>query len=72
MPLRKNRVVHGPDGAGQASDVPEERRTLDTLFSVTYEKLSRLVSSVKRSDTARSLRGQNPSGRAGGESLARA
>ena len=50
MPLRKNRVVHGPDGAGQASGVPEERRTLDTLFSVTYEELHRLASAVKRSD----------------------
>jgi hypothetical protein len=63
---------NGPDSAGQRRDAPEERREIDTLFSVTYEKLSRLVSSVKRSDTARSLRGQNPSGRAGGESLARA
>ncbi len=55
MPLRKNRVVHGPDGAGQSSGVPEERRTLDTLFSVTYEELRRLASSVKRSDANATL-----------------
>ncbi|MGA2078657.1 MAG: ECF-type sigma factor [Terriglobia bacterium] len=55
MPLRRNRVVRGPDGAGQTSDVPEERRTLDTLFSVTYEELRRLASSVKRSDANATL-----------------
>ena len=55
MPLRRNRVVHGPDGGGQTSGVPEERRTLDTLFSVTYEELRRLASSVKRSDANATL-----------------
>ena len=50
MPLRKNRMGHCLDGAEQARDVPEERRTLDTLFSVTYEELHRLASAVKRSD----------------------
>lgn len=55
MPLRKNRVAHGPDDAGQTSGVPEERRTLDTLFSVTYEELRRLASSVKRSDANATL-----------------
>ena len=49
MPLRKIRTVHGPGRPGPP-DVPEERRTLDTLFSVAYEELRRLASAVKRSD----------------------
>ncbi len=33
----------------RAGKTPEERRALDELFSVTYEELRRLASSVKRS-----------------------
>jgi RNA polymerase sigma factor (TIGR02999 family) len=36
-------------------ETPEERRTLDQLFSVTYEELRRLASSVKRSDPGATL-----------------
>jgi RNA polymerase sigma factor (TIGR02999 family) len=45
----------GPDGAGQRREEPEERQTLDTLFSVTYEELHRLASAVKRSDANATL-----------------
>ena len=55
MPLRKNRMGRGPDGAGQRREEPEERQTLDTLFSVTYEELHRLASAVKRSDANATL-----------------
>jgi RNA polymerase sigma factor (TIGR02999 family) len=34
---------------------PEERRTLDHLFSVTYEELRRLASTVKRGDASTTL-----------------
>ena len=46
MPLRKIRM---------RGDTPEERRTLDTLFSATYEELRRLASAVKRSDANATL-----------------
>jgi RNA polymerase sigma factor (TIGR02999 family) len=39
----------------ELSKTPEERRALDQLFSVTYEELRRLASSVKRSDPAATL-----------------
>ena len=39
-----------PEGAK-----PEERRALDDLFSVTYEELRRLASSVKRNDPSATL-----------------
>ena len=55
MPLRKIRVVHGPDGAGQTSGAPEVRESLDTLFSATYEELHRLAASVKRHDANATL-----------------
>ncbi len=55
MPLRKNRVGHGPGGALPASGLPEERQTLDTLYSVTYEELHRLASAVKRRDANATL-----------------
>lgn len=38
-----------------ASGSPVDRRTLDDLFSVTYEELRRLASSVRRSDPGASL-----------------
>src|SRR5262252_3479123 len=34
---------------------PEDRRTLDYLFSATYEELRRLASTVKRSDRSATL-----------------
>jgi len=54
MPLRNIRVASGlqPDTLGKT---PEERRSLDQLFSVTYEELRRLASSVKRSDPGATL-----------------
>jgi hypothetical protein len=54
MPLRNIRVASGfqPDNLGKT---PEERRSLDKLFSVTYEELRRLASSVKRSDPGATL-----------------
>jgi RNA polymerase sigma factor (TIGR02999 family) len=54
MPLRNNQLASGfqPDEPGTT---PEERRALDQLFSVTYEELRRLASSVKRSDPGATL-----------------
>jgi RNA polymerase sigma-70 factor, ECF subfamily len=54
MPFRNNRLASGfqPDQLGGS---PEERRALDQLFSVTYEELRRLASSVKRSDPGATL-----------------
>jgi RNA polymerase sigma factor (TIGR02999 family) len=54
MPLRNIRVASGfqPDNLGKT---PEERRSLDQLFSATYEELRRLASSVKRSDPGATL-----------------
>jgi RNA polymerase sigma factor (TIGR02999 family) len=55
MPLRKTRTRQGPGRAGPQRHAPEERRTLDTLFSVAYEELLRLASAVKRSDANATL-----------------
>jgi RNA polymerase sigma factor (TIGR02999 family) len=54
MRLRNSRLASGfqPD---ELSKTPEERRALDQLFSVTYEELRRLASSVKRSDPGATL-----------------
>ena len=54
MPLRNIRVASGfqPDNLGKT---PQERRSLDKLFNVTYEELRRLASSVKRSDPGATL-----------------
>jgi RNA polymerase sigma factor (TIGR02999 family) len=54
MPFRNNRLAHGfqPEELGKT---PEERRALDQLFSLTYEELRRLASSVKRSDPGATL-----------------
>lgn len=38
-----------------ASEVPTDRQTLDQLFSLTYEELRRLASSVKRGDPSNTL-----------------
>lgn len=40
---------------GGGSSVPQERQPLDDLFSVTYEELRRLASSVKRGDQSATL-----------------
>jgi RNA polymerase sigma factor (TIGR02999 family) len=55
MPLRKTRTRHGPSRPGLRSGAPEERRTLDTLFSVTYEELRRLASAVRHMDANATL-----------------
>src|SRR6204780_5874303 len=55
MPLRNfHKFGHkfGPDEWGA---IPEERRELDYLFSVTYEELRRLASSVRRGDPSATL-----------------
>ena len=49
MPLRNSRLASGFQPR-ELGGTPEERRALDQLFSVTYEELRRLASSVKRSD----------------------
>jgi RNA polymerase sigma-70 factor, ECF subfamily len=41
--------------SGELAGTPEERRALDHLFSVTYEELRRLASSVKRGDPSPTL-----------------
>ena len=53
MPLRNSRMAGGlpTDASGDAG----ERSALDELFSVTYEELRRLASSVKRSDSSLTL-----------------
>jgi RNA polymerase sigma factor (TIGR02999 family) len=51
MPLR-NSHKFGPD---EWSGIPLERQELDYLFSVTYEELRRLASTVRRSDPGATL-----------------
>jgi RNA polymerase sigma-70 factor, ECF subfamily len=55
MRLRKNRTRHGPSRPGLRRETTEERRTLDSLFNVTYEELRRLASAVKRNDANATL-----------------
>lgn len=54
MPFRNSRSSSGflPEELGKT---PEERRALDHLFSVTYEELRRLASSLRRSDPGATL-----------------
>jgi RNA polymerase sigma factor (TIGR02999 family) len=54
MPLRNNRLA-SDFHQNEPDKTPEERRALDQLFSVTYEELRRLASSVKRSDPGATL-----------------
>jgi len=54
MPLRDVQMAQEFD-SGEWGATPEERRTLDYLFSVTYEELRRLASSVRRSDPSATL-----------------
>lgn len=53
----ENRSTPQPHGleSGEFGTVVSDRRTLDHLFSVTYEELRRLASSVRRDDPAASL-----------------
>ena len=58
MPLRDPRPSHLPAQRANPSGakaVPDERQALNQLFSVTYEELRRLASSVKRSDPSATL-----------------
>jgi len=41
--------------SGPESSLPEQRRALDELFSLTYEELRRLASSVRRGDPSATL-----------------
>lgn len=54
MPLRNTRIQDHGDSYTAAEKVPE-RSALDRLFSVTYEELRRLASSVKRNDPGATL-----------------
>jgi RNA polymerase sigma factor (TIGR02999 family) len=51
MPDRNNQIGDGFPGW----DAAEDRQTLDHLFSVTYEELRRLASTVKRGDPSATL-----------------
>ncbi|HZQ90448.1 MAG TPA: ECF-type sigma factor [Terriglobales bacterium] len=53
MGLQDTATGRAPGGA--AGESPEERRELDLLFSVTYEELRRLASSVRRRDPGATL-----------------
>jgi RNA polymerase sigma factor (TIGR02999 family) len=58
MPLRNSRSAPKPAAPGarpEHRETPEERRNLDQLFSVTYEELRRLASTVKRGDPSVTL-----------------
>lgn len=49
-------MQHAPvRDVGTSRDITGERRELDLLFSVTYEELRRLASSVRRSDPSATL-----------------
>ncbi len=54
MTLQGFRTEHGLEG-GELEALLGDRRALDNLFSVTYEELRRLASSVRRSDANASL-----------------
>jgi len=54
MPPRNTRMARGSDPGARGKN-PEERRALDDLFSVTYEELRRLASSVSRGDPGATL-----------------
>jgi RNA polymerase sigma factor (TIGR02999 family) len=49
MRLRSNATSHGFQSDDSGASL-EERRALDHLFSITYEELRRLASSVRRGD----------------------
>jgi RNA polymerase sigma factor (TIGR02999 family) len=58
MPLRNSRPEPKAGGrvdAHESGATPKDRTALDQLFSVTYEELRRLASSVKRGDPSATL-----------------
>jgi len=58
MAIRDSRPSHASDSrppSEQERAIPGERRALDQLFSVTYEELRRLASSVRRGDPSATL-----------------
>ena len=42
-------------GPSESAETPEQRQALDQLFSLTYEELRRLASTVKRGDPSNTL-----------------
>jgi RNA polymerase sigma-70 factor, ECF subfamily len=54
MAGRNDRTGDEPK-AKDAEKIPQDRQALDRLFSVTYEELRRLASSVRRGDPAATL-----------------
>jgi hypothetical protein len=54
MALRNSHKVDA-FGLSAADTTAEERRSLDQLFSLTYEELRRLAYSVKRGDPSMTL-----------------
>lgn len=54
MAPRSTRPADGAEDGGPGA-TPEERQALDHLFSVTYEELRRLASSVRRHDPSATL-----------------
>jgi RNA polymerase sigma-70 factor, ECF subfamily len=54
MRFRNNRLASEFE-SDELGKTPDERRALDQLFSVTYEELRRLASSVRRSDPGATL-----------------
>jgi RNA polymerase sigma factor (TIGR02999 family) len=54
MPMRNTRMARGLEPEEPGKD-PGERRALDDLFSLTYEELRRLASSVSRGDPSATL-----------------
>ena len=54
MPL-PNSSTASAFGSGRSEDTPEKRQALDQLFSLTYEELRRLASTVKRGDPSSTL-----------------
>ncbi len=56
MPLENSERPSSGDGAATPEmGTPEQRRALDELFSLTYEELRRLASSVRRGDPSATL-----------------
>jgi RNA polymerase sigma factor (TIGR02999 family) len=54
MPVRNSRLTHRLAPSDLSTAAPE-RRVLDQLFSVTYEELRRLASTVRRGDPSATL-----------------
>jgi RNA polymerase sigma factor (TIGR02999 family) len=54
MPVQDLSTSPGFKG-GEPASTPEERRVLDELFSLTYEELRRMASSVRRNDARATL-----------------